>query len=76
MRSFKQILWRHVWRYGFAQFVLWVTGTVLIDRHYDHAFPSQRRIVLLCVWFFCLVLVMTVWNAWDEWRRASRATIE
>jgi len=76
MRSFKQILWWHLSRQGIPVVVLFVTGTLLIDWHFENVFPSQQRIVLYCVWYLIVVGILTVWNAWIEWRRARRASVE
>lgn len=76
MRSFRQILWRHVYRYGFAQLVVIVAGMLFVDWHYDHIFPSRQRILRYSVWWLAGIGIPTVWNAWDAWRRASRVSTE
>lgn len=76
MRSFRQILWWHVSRYDFKTVVLGAIGLVLFDWAYDRAFPSQRHIVVNCGGWLTAIGIATVWNAWAEWRHASRATIE
>jgi multisubunit Na+/H+ antiporter MnhB subunit len=76
MRSFRQILWRHVWRYGFVTVVLGAIGLVLINWAYDHAFPSKRQIAVTCGGWLTAIGIATVWNAWAEWRHASDAKFE
>jgi multisubunit Na+/H+ antiporter MnhB subunit len=76
MRSFRQILWRHVSRYGFTTVVLGAIGLLLFNWAYDHAFPNRRSIVLYSVGWTIAMAIATVSNAWSEWRKASHASIE
>jgi len=76
MRSFRQILWRHVYRFGIPQLVLIAVGMLFVEWHYDHEFPSEQKILRYCAFWLAGIGILTLWNAWDEWRHASRASVE
>jgi len=76
MRSFKQILWRHVYRFGFPQLVVITVGMLFLEWHFDHAFPNHQKILRYGELWLAVIGIQTVWNAWDEWRRARRASVE
>jgi glycerol uptake facilitator-like aquaporin len=71
MRSFKQILWRHISRYYIAQVVLGVPGSLLLSWHYDHVFPSHRKIVAYSVFWSTMFGMMTISNAYFAWRHQA-----
>jgi len=43
MRSFRQILWRHVYRFGIPQLVLIAVGMLFVEWHYDQSFRASRK---------------------------------
>lgn len=76
MRSFRQILWRHATRFGIPTVVVGAIGLLLFNWAYYHEYPTHRRIVVSFVCWFIAMTIATGWNAWIEWRRATRASIE
>jgi len=39
-------------------------------------FPSEQKILRYCAFWLAGIGILTLWNAWDEWRHASRASVE
>lgn len=76
MRSFRQILWRHVTRFLIPAAVLGPTVLLLFNWAFYDEYPTHRRIVLYSVGWFISMAMATLTNAWMEWRRARRATME
>ena len=68
MQNFGQLVWRRALRFGIPAWLLCFAASVAVNWHFDHAFPRQRTNILYAVSWFILVAVLTLWNAWNEWR--------
>jgi len=76
MRSFRTILWRHATRFGIPTAVVGATVLLLFNWAFYDQYPTKRRIVMSFVFWTAAMAMATLSNAWMEWRRARRASIE